>query len=78
MARIGIGGFQHETNTFAPLKADLDAFRTTPAYPRLPRGGGLFEAVQGLNLPIAGFVDAARAAGHTLAPSTWGMATPSA
>jgi microcystin degradation protein MlrC len=78
MARIGIGGFQHETNTFAPLKADLDAFRTTPAYPRLPRGGALLEAVRGLNLPIAGFLDAARAAGHTLLPSVWGMATPSA
>ena len=78
MARIGIAGLQHETNVFAPLKADLKAFETTPAYPRLPRGQALIEQVHGLNLPIAGFIDAARAGGHTLAPSVWGMATPSA
>nr|MCU0806224.1 M81 family metallopeptidase [Burkholderiales bacterium] len=26
MARIAVGGFQHETNTFAPSKADYHAF----------------------------------------------------
>ncbi|MDU1672211.1 MAG: M81 family metallopeptidase, partial [Bradyrhizobium sp.] len=26
MARVAIGGFLHETNTFAPTKADYDAF----------------------------------------------------
>ena len=26
MARIAVGGIQHETNTFAPSKADLAAF----------------------------------------------------
>ncbi|MGH8740994.1 MAG: M81 family metallopeptidase, partial [Burkholderiales bacterium] len=26
MARIAIGGFQHETNTFAPSPADYAAF----------------------------------------------------
>ncbi len=77
MARIGIGGFQHETNTFAPLKADLRAFETTPAYPRLPRGNALIEQTLGLNLPIAGFIEAASADAHTLVPSVWGMATPS-
>ena len=78
MARIGIAGLQHETNTFAPLKADLKAFETTPAYPRLPRGEALLAEVEGLNLPISGFIDLARGAGHTLVPSVWGMATPSA
>jgi len=77
MARIGISGFQHETNTFAPLPADLEAFETTPAYPRLPRGPALIEEVQGLNLPIAGFIESAAAAGHMLLPGVWGMATPS-
>jgi microcystin degradation protein MlrC len=76
-ARIGIAGLQHETNTFAPLKADLQAFQNTPAYPRLPRGAELIEVMQGLNLPIAGFIESATAAGHTLLPGVWGMATPS-
>jgi microcystin degradation protein MlrC len=78
MARIAVSGFQHETNTFAPLPADLNAFQNTPAYPRLPRGAALLEEVRGLNLPVAGFIDAAVAAGHTLLPGVWGMATPSA
>jgi microcystin degradation protein MlrC len=77
MARIGIAGFQHETNTFAPLQADLKAFATTPAYPRLPRGQAMIDEVHGLNLPIAGFIEAASAEGHMLVPSVWGMATPS-
>jgi microcystin degradation protein MlrC len=78
MARIGIAGFQHETNTFAPLRATLEAFQTTPAFPRLPRGADLFDAMSGLNIPIAGFIDAALHARHELVPSVWGMATPSA
>ena len=77
MARIGIAGFQHETNTFAPLKAGLDAFQNVPNYPRLPRGDQLIEDVRGLNLPIAGFIDSAQADGHVLLPSVWGTATPS-
>ena len=67
MARLGIAGFQHETNTFAPLTADLEAFETCPVYPRLPRGNALLEAMEGLNLPIAGFIGAARADSHRCA-----------
>ena len=77
MARIGIAGFQHETNTFAPLKADLAAFQNCPAYPCLPRGEAMLEAMAGLNIPMAGFIEEAKAAGHELIPSVWGMATPS-
>jgi len=77
MARIGIAGFQHETNSFAPLQADLKAFTTTPAYSRLPRGQAMIDEVQGLNLPISGFIDAANQGRHKLVPSVWGMTTPS-
>ena len=35
MARIAIGGFQHETNTFAPVKADYAAFERPGAWPGL-------------------------------------------
>lgn len=78
MARIAIGGFQHETNTFAPVKADLDAFRFTAAFPRMPRGERLLEEMEPLNVPIGGFIRSARDAGHDLCPSVWAMATPSA
>ncbi|MFL6575175.1 MAG: M81 family metallopeptidase [Povalibacter sp.] len=75
--RIAIGGFQHETNTFAHGRATLADFQAADAWPGLTRGNALFEAVEGINLPVAGFIAAARSAGHTLAPLTWCSATPS-
>jgi microcystin degradation protein MlrC len=33
MARIAVGGFQHETNTFAPLKATWADFERADAWP---------------------------------------------
>ncbi|HKE93195.1 MAG TPA: M81 family metallopeptidase, partial [Povalibacter sp.] len=74
---LAVGGFQHETNTFAPERATLADFATPDAWPGLTQGPALFDAVRGINLPAAGFIDAARAAGHTLLPLTWCSATPS-
>lgn len=78
MARIAVGGFQHETNTFAPSKATYEDFLRPGAWPGLTRGPGLFEAVAGINIGIAGFVEAAQAQGHALLPLVWTQATPSA
>ena len=78
MARIAIGGFMHETNTFAPHKADLEAFKRVAAFPRLPRGEALFPAMAGRNISLQGFVESASAAGHELVPTIWGTAIPSA
>jgi microcystin degradation protein MlrC len=75
--RIAIGGFQHETNTFAPNPATLADFTAPDAWPGLTRGPALLEAVTGINLPAAGFIDAARSSNHTLLPLTWCSATPS-
>ena len=66
MARIAIGGFEHETNTFAPSKATYEDFVRPGAWPGLTRGPALLEAVSGINLPIAGFIDQARQAHHAL------------
>jgi microcystin degradation protein MlrC len=76
--RIVFCGFQHETNTFAPTQADLLAFERGGGWPGLARGEAVFDAIAGSNIPAAGFVDAARRAGHTLLPSVWGGASPSA
>lgn len=78
MARIAVGGFQHETNTFAPSKARYEDFQRAGGWPGLTAGPALFEAVAGINLPIAGFVEEARAAGHEPVPLLWCAATPSA
>jgi microcystin degradation protein MlrC len=75
--RIAVGGFQHETNTFAALPATLADFEAPDAWPGLVRGTDLLDAVQGINLPAAGFVDEARAHRFDLLPLAWCSAQPS-
>jgi microcystin degradation protein MlrC len=57
--RIAVGGFQHETNTFAPSKADFAAFAQADSWPALQRGASLIGAFTGMNIPVAGFIAAA-------------------
>lgn len=76
--RIAIAGFQHETNTFAPVKADYDAFAQPKNYPGLIRGEAMLAGLKGLNLPCSGAIEVLRAAGAELVPILWCMATPSA
>lgn len=78
MARIAIGGFQHETNTFAPVKARYQDFEQADGWPGLTRGDALFETFRGINLPLPGFIDQAKALGHDLIPLLWCSASPSA
>ncbi|MBL4721733.1 MAG: M81 family metallopeptidase, partial [Alphaproteobacteria bacterium] len=77
MAVIAVGGIQHETNTFAPTKAGLDAFMIGGSRPPLTTGPDLFSRVKGKNLPIAGFVEQAEGLGHHAYALTWGAASPS-
>jgi microcystin degradation protein MlrC len=76
--RIAVGGFLHETNTFAQSGAGFADFAEHDGWPALVRGEAIAEAVAGMNLAIAGFLDAARAAGDTVAPLLWCSAVPSA
>jgi microcystin degradation protein MlrC len=78
MARIAIGGFQHETNTFAPTRADYGAFEAGGGWPGAQYGDSLFAAVAGANIPAAGAIDALRALGHTPLATAWAAASPSA
>src|SRR5579885_2730254 len=77
MARIAVGGFQHETNTFAPQRATWADFERADAWPGFVRGPALLAAVEGYNIPIAGAVAALRARGHELLPLCWCSAPPS-
>ncbi|MEZ5653978.1 MAG: M81 family metallopeptidase [Burkholderiaceae bacterium] len=78
MARIAIGGMQHETNTFAPSKADYAAFEAGGGWPGVKFGGELFDAVAGGNYPVEGAIGALRSARHNLVPLAWAVASPSA
>jgi len=77
MARIAVGGFQHETNTFAPQRATWADFERADAWPGYVRGSALFDAVAGFNIPIAGAVETLRGLGHDLVPLSWCSAPPS-
>lgn len=75
MKRIAIGGWQHETNTFAPFMTDYAAFDMADGWPALVEGPPLFEAVAGINMPIEGFIQASRS-GVELVPTLWTSAEP--
>jgi microcystin degradation protein MlrC len=78
MARIAVGGMQHETNTFAPSRADYKAFEAGGGWPGVQYGEPVFAAVEGANIPAAGAIQALRAQGHQLVATAWGAASPSA
>jgi microcystin degradation protein MlrC len=74
---IAVGGFQHETNTFAPHLAPFEAFERADSWPGLTSGETLLEVMAGLNIPLAGFIESAKQAGHQLHPMCWASAEPS-
>jgi microcystin degradation protein MlrC len=75
--RILIAGFQHETNTFAPSLADWAAFTRGDSFPAFVRGAAMQAQMTGINIPVGGFIDAAKSHGWTLLPSCWAGAIPS-
>lgn len=77
MKKIAIGGFQHETNTFAAHEADLAAFEMAKDWPGLCVGEELFEKTRGFNLPVSGAIQSLRAQGFELVPLCWAFAVPS-
>ena len=78
MTRIAVGGFLHETNTFAPTKATYDAFVHGGGWPAMSQGAQLIEKMRGINVGMAGFVPAAEQQGWELVPTIWCAASPSA
>jgi len=76
MPRVAVAGFMHETNTFAPTRARYDDFAAADAWPGLVRGPEMFDAVAGINLPVAGFIEACRAERFELVPLLWCSASP--
>ena len=78
MAVIAVGGFQHETNTFAPSKADYNAFEQGGGWPALTFGEAIAPRLEGANIPATGALSALHSAGHRTPGLAWGAASPSA
>lgn len=78
MTRIAVGGFLHETNTFAPTKATYDAFVHGGGWPRMTRGADVLKTIRNINVGLAGFIAAAEAERWELVPTIFTAATPCA
>jgi microcystin degradation protein MlrC len=76
--RIAVGGFLHETNTFAPSPAPYEAFVMGGGWPAMAQGPTLLEATRNVNIGMSGFVESACAKGWDLVPTVWCAASPSA
>ena len=78
MALIAVGGFQHETNTFAPTKADYAAFELGAGRPGLQFGAAIAPALAGANIAAAGAIETLHRLGHRTVGLAWAAAAPSA
>ena len=77
MTRIAIGGFLHETNTFAPTKATYADFVHGGGWPRMAVGPDVLK-IRNINVGISGFIEAAEAQGWELVPTISCGASPCA
>jgi microcystin degradation protein MlrC len=78
MTRIAVGGFLHETNTFAPTKATYDDFVHGGGWPSMALGGDVLKVMRNINVGLAGFVEQAEAYGWEMVPTISCAASPSA
>jgi len=74
--RIAIGGFLHESHSFAPRPTRYVDFVHCAGFPPLTEGAAMLDAVRGTSVPTAGALPVAEAAGATVVPLAWTMANP--
>ena len=74
--RIAIGGFLHESHSFAPIPTGWADFLAPGGWPAVQRPATLVAALRHSAVPAAGAIKAAEAAGVTIAPLSWGFANP--
>lgn len=74
--RIAIGGFLHESHSFAPRPTRFEDFLHPGGFPPLTRGAEFLPALRGNANAIGGAVAAAEAACASLVPLSWCIANP--
>ena len=74
--RIAIGGFLHESHSFAPLPTGWQQFVETGGFPTLQHPATLLDNLRAISVPAGGAIVAAEAAGATLCPLVWAFANP--
>ena len=74
--RIAIGGFLHESHSFAPRPTTYADFVRPAGFPPLTEGAAVLNAVRGTSVPAAGALGVADAAGAAVIPLAWCFANP--
>jgi microcystin degradation protein MlrC len=74
--RIAVGGFMHESHSFAPRPTRYPDFVQPGGFPPLTAGAGMFAAVRDTSVPSAGAIRVGEAAGAELVPLAWAFANP--
>jgi microcystin degradation protein MlrC len=78
MYRIAVGGFLHETNTFAPTKATYADFVHGGGWPAMTQGTEVFKVMRNINVGLAGFIGEAENHAWELVPTIFAAASPCA
>jgi microcystin degradation protein MlrC len=74
--RIAIGGFLHESHSFAPRPTTYADFVHPGGLPPLSIGPGLIPGLRTTSAPCAGAIAVGEEAGVNLVPLAWGFANP--
>jgi microcystin degradation protein MlrC len=74
--RIAVGGFLHESHSFAPRPTTYADFLQPGGLPPFSAGEGLIATIRPRSVPLAGAIAVAEEAGVDLVPLAWGFANP--
>jgi microcystin degradation protein MlrC len=74
--RIAIGGFMHESHSFAPRPTTWRDFQQPGGLPAMQIGSALIPGLRDRSVPSAGAIAVAEAAGVDLVPLAWAFANP--
>ena len=74
--RIAVGGFLHESHSFAPMPTRYADFLHPGGYPGLVQGPPMLDAMRGSAAAASGAIAAIEAGGDTVVPLLWCLASP--
>jgi len=74
--RIALGGFLHESHSFAPRPTTWAEFLHPGGFPAFQRGAGLLETLRPTAVPAAGAIAEAGRRGMEVVPLAWCFANP--
>lgn len=74
--RIAIGGFLHESHSFAPRSTEWEDFLHPGGFPPFQRGAAMIDTLRPSAVPAAGAIAVGEARGDTLVPLAWAFANP--